>query len=116
MYRACKDAPDEFKSLSSEVLSLHAILKETEERRSELGLNEDQETGLAQLGKGCKDVLEDIESLIKRYHSLGTQTQRTWDRTGWGLEQISDLRDKLNSNVTMLSAFLAALARCGLYF
>ena len=114
VYRACRDAPGGFKTFSDDIVSLHAILKEIEERLPEFRLNQDQEARLAQLGKGCNDVLKDLESLIKRYHSLGTQTQRTWDRMGWGLEQTSDLRGRLNSNVTMLSAFLAALARCDL--
>ena len=109
VYKACKESSDDFKHISTEVASLHIVLKETRDSLSEHILSRDQETRLDTLGKACYDVLKDLEDLLKKYESLGTQSQRTWDRMRWGLEPISDLRDRLISNTTLLTAFNSSL-------
>lgn len=58
-----------------------------------------------------KPILDELESLITRYDSLGTQAQRTWDRMRFGLQELADLRSRLISSTTMLSAFNIALIK-----
>lgn len=111
VYKACKDSSDDFKNISTEVVSLHIVLKETAEFLSQDTLNKDQETRLTSLGRGCYDVLKDLDDLLQRYNSLGTKSQRTWDRMRWGLEPISDLRERLISNTTLLTAFNNSLLK-----
>lgn len=111
-YNSCKEAPDSFANVRQETLSLHAVLKETEEVLSECNLTPAQQQRLHTLCDGCKSVLEDLDGLIQKYQNLGTNSQRTWDRLKWGMENTNDLRNRLVSNTTLLSGFLLY----GLYF
>lgn len=105
IYRTCKDSSDDFRAISSEVASLHIVLKEIEETLSDQSLTSGQETQLSVLTDGCSAVLDDLDKLLKKYHGLGTQSQRTWDRMKWGLEDIQAIRERLISSVTLLNAF-----------
>ncbi|KAI9855454.1 MAG: guanine nucleotide-binding protein subunit alpha [Trichoglossum hirsutum] len=107
VYRACRSSSEEFKSVAAEVASLHVVLKETEEYVSERGasLGSDREAQLMVLEKECRGVLQDLETLLLRYESLGTQTQRTWDRMRWGSEDISAARQRLSTCTTLLTSF-----------
>jgi hypothetical protein len=112
VYKSCKDSSEDFRNISSEVVSLHIVLKETAEYLSEQNLEPDTEAQLNSLGKGCRDVLNDLEGLLTKYDSLGTKSQRVWDRLTWGLEDISAVRERLTSNIAMLTAFNTVLAKC----
>jgi hypothetical protein len=107
VYRACRSSSEEFKSVAAEVASLHVVLKETEEYVSERGasLGSDREAQLMVLEKECRGVLQDLETLLLRYESLGTQTQRTWDRMRWGSEDISAARQRLSTCTSLLTSF-----------
>lgn len=106
VYKACKAAPDSFNNISGEVLSLHAVLKEVEETLTGQKLSSARQARLGTITSGCGSLLEDIEAVVKKYESLGTQSKRTWDRLNWDSEQISQLRARLTSNTVLLSAFL----------
>ena len=111
LFKSCKDAPGEFKNVASEVVSLHVVLKETEELIAEGNLSTHQATQLQHLTDGCQNVLQDLTGLLKKYQSLGTKSQRTWDRLKWGSEGIANVRTKLISNTTMLSAYNTAMVK-----
>ncbi|KAH8589200.1 hypothetical protein B0O99DRAFT_692766 [Bisporella sp. PMI_857] len=111
LYKNCKDSSAEFKRISSEVASLHVVIKETEEHIKESqGLGPSRDARLTILIDGCKEVLVDLEKLLNNYESLGTQAQRTWDRMRWGLEELADVRSRIISNTTLLTAFNSSLA------
>lgn len=105
VYRTCKDAPESFKNISQEVSSLHLVLKEVEETYSGATLSANQQSRLRNIGNGCRAVLEDLQGIIDRYNSLG-RSKRTWDRLGWGSNDIAELRSRLVSNTTFLTAFM----------
>jgi hypothetical protein len=106
VYKSCKDAPGSFKNISSEVLSLHAVMKEVEETLSSCTLPQSKQASLVTITNGCKDALQDLQSLVDRYESLGLQTKRTWDRLRWHSNDIAELRARLTSNTVLLTAFL----------
>lgn len=112
VYKACKDSGENFKRLSSEVASLHVVLKETEDYIDEFPeLNTSRKNRLNILTDGCNATLEDLQKLLKSYERLGTQAQRTWDRMRFGLEDLADIRSRLVSNATLLTAFNSTLVR-----
>ena len=111
VYKSCKDASEDFKNLSTEVVSLHVVLKETEEVIAENTPNRNQAFRLQNLSEGCQMVLQDLEQLIDRYKSLGSKSQRTWDRLKYGTEDIHTIRLRLISNTTMLSAYNTSLVK-----
>ena len=106
VYKSCKEAPDSFGTISQEVLALHALLKEVEEAYSQQALTRDQRERLAAIRDNCQIVLEDFQRLVEKYESLGSQSKRTWDRMGWGFEQVAQLRARLTSSITILTAFI----------
>ncbi|MCJ1462090.1 hypothetical protein MMC07_000690 [Pseudocyphellaria aurata] len=107
IYKACKDAPDSFKTISQEVSSLHLVLKEVEEALSDSGLSAPQQSRLESVGEGCRVVLEDLQSSLDKHNSLGTKSKRTWDRIGWGSKNIAELRLRLISNTVMLTTLVS---------
>ncbi|KAI1482255.1 hypothetical protein K445DRAFT_376914 [Daldinia sp. EC12] len=111
VYKACKDSGENFKRLSSEVASLHVVLKETQDYIDEFPeLDISRKNRLNILTDGCNATLEDLQKLLKSYERLGTQAQRAWDRMRFGLEDLADIRSRLVSNATLLTAFNSSLA------
>ena len=90
-----------------EVLSLHAVLKESEEILFNCPLKPTRAERLIVVKDGCDKVLVDLQSLVDKYESLGTQSKRTWDRMKWGNEDIAEIRARLISSTTMLNAFIS---------
>ena len=96
-----------FDNISIEVLSLYAVLKECEETLFDRPLQPTREERLIVTKDGCHKVLVDLQSLVERYESLGTQSKRTWDRMKWGNEDIDEIRARLVSSTTMLNTFIS---------
>lgn len=105
VYKKCKDSPGNYTELSSEVGALHNVIKETEELLSQQGLTTGQTVKLTTCRQGCEDVLKDLDKLLVKYESLGTNSRRTFDRMGFGMQDMNGIRLRLISNVTMLDAF-----------
>lgn len=106
VYKSCKDAPGSFRNISQEVLSLHAVLKEVEETLLDHPIPPSKEAGLATVTDGCKDVLQNLQSLVIKYESLGSNTKSTWDRMRWHSDDIAELRARLTSNIVLLTAYI----------
>ena len=106
VYKSCRAAPGSFSNISNEVLSLHAVLKEADETIFRSPLSPESQARLKTIGDGCQCVLGDLQALVDKYESLGTQTKRTWDRMKWGQEDINEIRTRLISNATMLTGFI----------
>jgi hypothetical protein len=109
IYKSCRAAPESFGNIHLEVLSLHAMLKEAEETVFVHPLSPTQQERLKVVGDGCYSVLEDLQALIQRYESLGTQSKRTWDRIRWGAEPVAELRARLTVHIGLLNT---AYIRC----
>lgn len=105
VYKKCKDSPGIYAELSSEVGSLHNVMKETEELLSQQSLTERQKVKLVACRQGCEDVLKDLDRLLVKYERLGTSSRRTFDRMGFGMQDMNGIRLRLISNVSLLNAF-----------
>ena len=86
---------------------MHALLKEGEETLFTRALPPARAERLKIIKDGCYRVLVDLQGLVEKYESLGTQTKRTWDRMRWGNEDIAEIRARLTSNITILTAFIS---------
>lgn len=106
VYKSCKDAPDSFKDISNEVLSLHAVLKEADETIFKSPLPPQSQARLKTIYEGCQSVLSDLQALVDKYENLGTQSKWTWDRMKWGTENVAEIRSRLVSNTTFLTAYI----------
>ena len=114
LYKSVKDSSADFARLSTELMSLHAVLSETtdflEENNPEL-LPPSRRNRLNMLCEGVRATLEELDALVRRYESLGTQAQRTWDRMRFGCKDLSEVRGRLVSSTTMLGAFNTAMIK-----
>jgi hypothetical protein len=63
------------------------------------------------MATGCNEVLVDLQDLLDKYGSLGTRTQRTFDRMRWGFEDIATIKSRLMAQVGMLTAFNSTITR-----
>ena len=107
VYTAYKDAPGDYQHIADEVNSLHIIIKKAAQHfdRSTLSDNDWQEG--QEVLKGCKNVLEELDSLIVKYNSLASaSTGQVLQRIKLGAEDIAALRARLTSNTTLLSSFI----------
>ncbi|KAM0794814.1 hypothetical protein BDR22DRAFT_781866, partial [Usnea florida] len=105
VYKKCKDSPGNYAELATEVGALHNVVKETEELLSQQALSSKQEDKLLTCRQGCESVLKDLDGLLIKYETLGTNARWTFDRMGFGMQDMKDIRLRLISNVSMLDAF-----------
>ena len=105
-YKSCKNASENFDTVSLEILSLHAVVKEFEDNLIKSPLPTSQLAALQPITENCNRVLRDLQSIADRYRSLGTKSRRTWDRVSWGKEDIANLRSRLISGTALLNAFI----------
>ncbi|KAI4243321.1 MAG: hypothetical protein L6R40_003493, partial [Gallowayella cf. fulva] len=105
VYKKCKDSPGTYAELTGEVNNLRAVMFETEELVSAQQLSVKQQEKLAGCQKGCEQVLKDLDTLLAKYDSLGTQSRRVFDRMRLGNEDVNGIRKRLILNVTLLDAF-----------
>ncbi len=114
LYKACKESSDEFSRLSGDLMSLHAVLCETQDFMCENSQNIDvsRRYRLSMLCDSCRSVLDELDVIVTRYESLSTQAQRTWDRVHFGMKDLSDIRNRLVTSVSLLTAFYSAMQRC----
>jgi hypothetical protein len=112
LYKACRDSGGEFQQLSAELTSLHVVMCEIKDYLAENSdLEASRRNRLEILCENSKGTLLELEGLLQRYESLGTQAQRTWDRVRFGTHNVTDLRARLTSHATLLSAFNTAMAK-----
>ena len=109
VYKTCRDSPDDFTELSSEVASLHAALCEVNALVGQRSLSDASSKRLGIALKGCYDVLKALEAQMAKYKSLGTNKKRMRDRTRWAMETVGEARIRLLSHTAMLSLSVSSL-------
>ena len=80
IYKSCKDAPKSFKDITADVGMLHIVLKETDELPSDIMSSKRHELRVT---TSCHVILAGLNELLKKFHSLFTETKRTVDRLRW---------------------------------
>lgn len=106
LYVNCKGSSENFRNISLEVLSLHAVLKEFGDDLNGHTLQPSRQVGLERVAEGCQAVLKDLEHLLDKYKGLRTRRERMWNRAVWGWKDIKGLRLRLISNTALLTAFI----------
>ena len=119
LYRSCKGASSEFEEVSREVITLHTTIKELEEdaRNPDSLLNREgtgRKSEIESLLRSCMTVLRELQRLVNRYKSLGTNHKRAWDRVKFGTEGIQSIREKLTFHTASITLFLTSLGTSAL--
>ena len=107
VYTAYKDAPDNYRNISEEVVGLRVLIDEAEQHFESTAISGDDRQNGEKTLKSCRSVLEDLNSLIEKYKSLAsTNNSLAFKRVKLGSEDIATLRARLTSNATLLSNFI----------
>lgn len=112
VYKKCKDSKSSYTDLTGEITALYAVIKETEELLDQEDIPERQLKKLIPCQQSCNNVLKDLETLLKKYEKLGTQSGRVFDRMRFGDEDIAGVRQRITMNITMLDSFINASVPC----
>jgi hypothetical protein len=106
IYKSYKNAPTSFDNLSSEVLSLHAVIKEAGELLSASTFRSTSQGRLDVIMTGSRGVLTDLQLLLDRHQRVGSKARQTSDRLKWHFEDVAAFRLQLISNTSLLSTFI----------
>lgn len=88
-----------------ELESLHCVLEEAADTQLSHPLPPQRQARLKTILDGCTSVLADLQYIVQKYHSLGTDEKSSWDRLRLGGEDIAEIRSRLVFNITLLTAF-----------
>ena len=131
MYTAYADAPEQFRNISQEILSLHIVIQKVEVQLGVLGsdgmgsgsqrpssgdaaspptLSTEDQNELETLYDGLQAIVKELDDLLKKYKS-SESTGNPIDRLKWGQEDLVGLRERLRSNINLLTTFNAFLAK-----
>lgn len=107
VYSAYKDAPDEYRRIADEVRSLHIIINKAASHFESTPLSSNSRQEGQEVLQGCRNVLEDLDTLLVKYNSLvSANTSQVLQRFKFGNEDIATIRARLTSNTTLLSSFI----------
>ncbi|PVH68142.1 hypothetical protein DL98DRAFT_376144, partial [Cadophora sp. DSE1049] len=88
VYREYRDAPAQFAAISSEVGSLHLVLKDVDSTVRERDLSPEKEADLIQICNGCRSVLTDLDALLQKYRNGSVITASSMKAAQGGDESI----------------------------
>jgi hypothetical protein len=112
-YNNCLNAPREFHEAGRETGSLYAILDalkdEVDDPESPLLHHEQRTKDFARIVTCCRSVLSDLDQIVAKYSTLGTDNARMWHRFRFPHKEVGELRNKLTCHTNMLSTFLDAI-------
>lgn len=81
-------------------------------------LTDEQGKRLHSIADGCYSVLSKLEKTLDKYgelksdpESVGKMVKRVWKRLKWEPEDITELRGRIISNISLLNAFNGQLTR-----
>ncbi|ORY18296.1 hypothetical protein BCR34DRAFT_341593 [Clohesyomyces aquaticus] len=109
VYKNCRDCPGGYKSLTSEARNLTNILQDVADKVESNTVPESKTSQLFDVYESCVEVLQELDAILNHYNSLDTKTKRAFDRIRYDPEKTKSLRQKLTSNVAMLTAFYTSL-------
>jgi hypothetical protein len=94
-----------------ELAALMSVLEAVEEDRTQLPVDCDKEPALRDLSRNCHEILTDLQELKQHFDSVGTQTQRTWEREQWRAEELADIRTRLTTAVSSINMIYSRLIK-----
>lgn len=105
-------------NLFDRVRSLSDILCDLENVLNKRNLTARQKQDLHSIVEGCRDVLIDLNKVMDKYHclivspkSLGDKSQRLWKKLRWKSDDITELRSRIISNISLLNIFNGSLIK-----
>ncbi|KAG5809640.1 hypothetical protein H9Q74_005480 [Fusarium xylarioides] len=104
--RSFIDAPAQFRQISEEVRTLSNVLRDLEDVIPERALPEALSESLRDHVDVCTRLLEEIQAVLLKYHALdgkNGKARKIWKRIRWEPDDLKDMRQRLTSNIVLLS-------------
>ena len=115
-YNAYAGAPEQFRSFSQEIWSLHVVFKKAEDQLRNQGFGNNTFSlgtkvtdDLKVLLHGLQTILEELDALLQKYRSLMESHSISFIRFRWGQEDLSGLRKRIVIHVGLLIALNESL-------
>ncbi|KAI9783533.1 MAG: hypothetical protein M1839_003703 [Geoglossum umbratile] len=112
-YNGWKKACGEYASITGDLAVLQTLLMrvkaEAEAPNSLFSRNPDDLKGWKTLYKSCRSLVAELEEILNKYKSLGTNRRRTWDRIRMGNKNLDSLSRQLVKQTAGISAFVSVL-------
>ena len=102
VHSAYKDAPDNYRHISEEVMSLQVTIEKAEQHYKSPTLSDDSRKQGKVVLEGCHSVLKDLNSFIENYTSSASADKSKLGTT----EDIVTLRARLTLNLVSLNGFI----------
>ena len=109
--------------LISRVRSLSIILDDVKVVLPQRDLTSERRKEFVSIIAGCYNVLNALDETLERYQELGSDSKdcdpksfrfklrRGWKRLRWEPDDVKELRSRITSNISLLSAFNGQLIR-----
>ena len=112
------DSPAQFQAISDEAKGLSNVLRDLDDILSNRSLSQKQRVYLQDNLYACTNLLNDLDKTLDDYqildksgpNTLNAKSRRIWKRLKWEPADISELRARLASNISLLNAFLGSIA------
>jgi hypothetical protein len=112
-YNGWKNACDEYGDITSNLAVLQTLLMrieaEAQAPNSLIARNAEDFSGWEILYKSCYTVVVELEEVLNKYKSLGTNRRKNWDRIRLGNRNLDGLNRRLIRKTTSLSAYISVL-------
>jgi hypothetical protein len=106
----CLKAPKEFHEAGRAVKSLSVVLEALEDElkdpKSPVLRHKRSVADLAAIIQSCQSVLTELNTIVLKYSSLGTDDAKLWHRFRFPHKEIGLIKGKLVYHTSMLSSFL----------
>jgi len=80
VYRKCKTASSEFKTISSQLIILHLVIEDVNASIEEWDLLEARKSVLLETREDIKETLDELDQLLKKYSRLGIKSSHALGR------------------------------------
>ena len=94
---------DIFRQVQNELALLLVALDTAKENLEGASVKDSLLSELDKELQNCHWVLLELKDVKDHFESVGSQTQLTWEREGWKLDELADIRARLSSYVGILN-------------
>ena len=111
VYSSYANAPEQFRNLAQDILSLHLVFKNVEVQLRNQGFGNNTLTlstkdmhELEILHEGLRTITKELDDLLQKYHSFTENHSISFDRLRWGQEDLVRIRERILMHVGLLTA------------
>ena len=114
VYKIYTAAPAEFRALSDQVQALKEILEQAGEAYEDAELTIEQKERLRKRVEVSGNILEELNCHIAKHKGLANPSrtlEKDWRRLRWSQETARDYRDRISTEVLLLSSLFLMMKR-----